>query len=118
MSRVYLLAADKPLPAREQESFSVAPLNYYRQAVDELGYPMKPFRSEILLEESERDLRNLRAYLEENFSRGEVLELWSVWVGDVDKKRPPRFCGRLGELDREALEQFLNAEEICFTITV
>ena len=37
MSRVYVLAADKKVPGLEE-------LSYYRQAVEELGYPMKPFR--------------------------------------------------------------------------
>ena len=112
MSRVYVLATDKELPGLHE-------LHYYRQAVEELGYPMKPFRYEIALEKDERDLENLRAYLEEHFSQGEVLELWSVWLsGDVNKKCPPRFHGRLADLDMEALEQFLSAEELCFTITI
>lgn len=111
MSRIYVLASDKPLTGSEE-------LNYYRQAVEELGYPMKPFRYELTLENMEQDLENLRSYLEKNFSPGEVLELWSVWVGDVNKKCPPRFRGRLVDFDAEALEQFLSAEEICFDITI
>lgn len=135
MSRVYVLAADKELPlwdaqeerARESGGFSITltqgfrveKLDYYRRAVEGLGYPMKPFRYEISLEKEERDLENLRAYLEANFSPGETLELWSVWLsGDVNKKCPPRFQGRLADLDMEALEQFLAAEELCFTITI
>lgn len=111
MSRVYVLAADKPVARLE-------PLNYYRRAVEELGYPMRPCRYEVPMEGGAEDLENLRACLRENFSPGEMIELWSVWVGDVNKKRPPRFQGRLADLDREALEQFLSAEEICFDITI
>ncbi|NCE64721.1 hypothetical protein D1159_09005 [Pseudoflavonifractor sp. 524-17] len=135
MSRVYVLAADKELPlCNFQEShtsysggysvtfrqgFKVEPLHYYRRAVDELGWPMKPFRYEFVMAKEETDLVKLRAYLTENFSSGEVLELWSVWLsGDVDKKRPTRFQGRLADFDTQALKQFLDAEEICFDITV
>ena len=135
MSRVYVLASDRELPLqdcqelRTQESggysitllqgFKVDRLDYYHQAVEELGYPMKPFRYEFTLEKEEADLKNLQAYLTENFSQGESLELWSVWVhDDVNKKCPPRFRGRLKDLDMDALEQFLTAQELCFTITV
>lgn len=134
MSRVYLLAADKELPLCDfqkprashaggyavtlQRGFKVEPLHYYRHAVEELGYPMKPFRYELSLEKEEEGLTNLRACLEANFSPGETLELWNVWVGDVDKKCPTRFRGRLEDFDMEALEQFLPAEEICFDITI
>lgn len=111
MSRVYVLAADKPLVGFEK-------LNYYRQAVEELGYPMRPFQYEVSIENGEKDLENLRARLRKNCSAGETVELWSVWVGDVNKKRPVRFQGHLSQLDQEALEQFLSAKEICFDITI
>lgn len=111
MSRVYVLASNKPLTGMEE-------LNYYRRAVEELGYPMRPFRYELSPENKEKDLENLQTCLEKNFSPGETLELWSVWVGDVNKKCPPRFRGRLADFDMEALEQFLSAEEICFDITI
>ena len=111
MSRVYVLAADRELSGLE-------PLSYYHQAVEELGYPMKPFRYELSMENKESNLEHLRACLEANFSRGDTLELWSVWVGDVNKKCPPRFGGRLADFDLEALEQFLSIKEICFDITI
>ena len=112
MSRVYVLASDNLLTGLQE-------LDYYRQAVDELGYPMRPFRYEVSLENKEKDLEKLRSCLEENCSKGEVLELWSIWLsGDVNKKRPPRFQGRLADFDMEALEQFLSAGEICFDITI
>lgn len=112
MSRVYVLAADKPLSGLDE-------LDYYRQAVEELGYPMRPCLYEIPMEGGAKDLENLQACLRENFSPGEALELWSVWLsGDVNKKCPPRFQGRLEDFDREALEQFLSAREICFDITI
>ena len=97
MSRVYVLASNRPLTGMEE-------LIYYRQAVGELGYPMRPFRYELSLENKEKDLENLRSCLEKNFSSRETLELWSVWVGDVNKKCPPRFRGRLADFDLEALE--------------
>jgi len=134
MSRVYVLASDRQLPPQDSQQprakvckgvsvttpggFKVEPLDYYRQAVEDLGYPMKPYRYEFELEKEETDLQNLRSYLEEHFSPGETLELWSVWVGDVKPKCPPRFQGRLADFDRETLEQFLSAKEICFTITM
>lgn len=118
MSRVYLLAADKPLPAYTSENFQTAPLEYYRQAVDELGYPMKPYRCELSLEKNERSVRNLRVCLEEHCSHGDCVELWSVWVGDVDRKCPPRFQGELEDFDLETLEQFLDAKEICITVRI
>ena len=134
MSRVYILAADKELPLCDvqtprasraggyavtlQQGFKVEPLRYYRHAVEELGYPMKSFRYEFTPEKANEDWKNLRGCLEKNFSQGESLELWSVWVGDVNKKCPPRYQGRLADFDMEALEQFLSAEEICFDITI
>lgn len=112
MSRVYVLATDRPLTGFEE-------LDYYRQAVEELGYPMRPFRYEFSMENKEKDWEYLRTYLETNFSQGEALELWSVWLsGDLNKKCPPRFRGRLEDFDLEALKQFLDAEEICFDITI
>ena len=112
MSSVYLLAAEKELPGLEE-------LSYYRRAVEELGYPMKPFRYGITLEREKADRKNLRSFLEANFTQGETLELWSVWLsGDLNKKCPPRFRGRLADFDQEALEQFMTAEEICFIITI
>ncbi len=133
MSRVYVLAADRELSLRDCQQphtrgrgisvtfpsgFKVEPLDYYRQAVEYLGYPMKSFRYELELEKEETDLENLRTYLEEHFSQGETLELWSVWVGDVNQKCPPRFRGRLADFDMDALEQFLAAKELCFSITL
>ncbi len=112
MSRVYVLAADRPLPGLRE-------LDYYRQAVEELGYPMKPCRYELELKNGETALRNVQACLEKHFSQGETLELWSVWLsGDLNKKCPPRFRGRLEDFDMDALEQFLTSKELCFTITI
>ena len=115
MSRVYVLASDRKLPGLE-------PLSCYRKAVEELGYPMRPFWYELSIkrmEHKEANLEYLRTCLEVNFSRGETAELWSVWLsGDVNKRPPPRFRGRLSDFDQEALEQFLSAEEICFSITI
>ncbi len=134
MSRVYLIAADKPLPLcdrREERTatvgtytvsalcgFSVAEHRYYRSAVDLLSLPMKPCQYEMQLECSERDLSSLRGYLAEQFSPGERVELWSLWVGIDEMPRPVRYQGELAAFDLETLEQFLAAPQICITITI
>ena len=88
MSRVYLIAADKPLPLCDRQAerttvkllpdlpalkdkrgtaisytglqgFRVAEHTYYRSAVDILNYPIKPFQYELELELHEDDLRHL-----------------------------------------------------------
>ena len=134
MSHVCILAADKKLPlcSRQemrtvqsrntaitfQQGFQLEELIYYHQAVADLNYPMKPFLYELSLEENELDLRNFRRYCAENFSQGETLELWSVWVGDVNQKIPPHYRGTFQDFDMEALKQFLSAKEICLTITM
>jgi len=133
MSRVYLIAADKPLPfcdRREERSrtfggytisclsgFCVSEHSYYRSCVDGLALTMKPYQYELALERHEGDLAALRAYLAENFAAGESVELWSIWVGD-EPARPVRHRGRLADFDMDTLEQFLSAEGICMTIVV
>ena len=145
MSRVYLLAADKPLPLCNRQSertsttyvngtpytisfvrgFRVGEHSYYRHAVDVLGYPIKPFQYELELELYEDDLANLKQYLAENFSVGETAELWSIWVGIDQSGRLPHYSGFLKDFDMETMEQFLkpgpenNAPGQCrITITI
>jgi len=127
MSRVYLLAADKPLPLCDRQAertsviramgesftvtavrgFRVAEHSYYRHAVDILDYPIKPHQYELELECHPDDLAHLQAYLQSNFAPGETVELWSIWV-DVDQSRPIRYSGTLAEVDLDTLDQLLN----------
>lgn len=118
MSRVYVIAADKPLPLAEGAAFQVEALNYYRQAVELLGYPMKPNRYELSIRSGPDAAEALGGYLARRLAPGEQAQLWSVWVGDVNRRCPPRFQGRLADFDTQALKQFLDAEEICFDITI
>ena len=128
MSRVLLIAADKPMPLcdkREERSsvsvvggkeylisfergFSVSEHTYYRPAVDALGYEIKPFQYELELEEHEKDLKNLLDYLREHFICGETVELWNLWVGDDQDNKPARYAGDLADFDMDTLKQFLN----------
>ena len=122
MSRVSLIAADKELPFchrqafREHTStvngksftigfscgFSVSSHTYYRDAVEELGIEMKPFRYELSFEVCQADLDHLLAYLRENFAPGEEVELWSLWVGG-GAGRARRYRGKLSEFDLDTL---------------
>ena len=137
MSRVLLIAADKPLPLwdRQEErtthcklpdipdlgdkagktisftdlrGFRVSEHNYYRSAVDALGYSMKAYQYELELEHCQTDLEHLRAYLSANLAPGEEIELWSLWVGNDHEDRPVHFRGKLSDLDLDTLDQFLN----------
>lgn len=127
MSRVLLLAADKPLPFCDRrcertktvtvqgEVFSVTTHTgflaeehlYYREAVDALGHAMKPHQVQIDLENCEEDLHRLRDYLRTHFAAGEEAELWNLWVGSDDLGPIPHYRGRLADFDEETLQQFL-----------
>ena len=127
MSRVCLIAADKPLPLCDRQAerasavtvsgkaftvsfvrgFRVAEHTYYRSAVDILNYPIKPYQYELELELHEDDLRHLLEYLSAHFSPGETVELWSIWVG-ADQSHPVRYSGALGDFDMDTLEQLTN----------
>ncbi len=148
MSRVLLLAAEKPLPLLEPHGtrtlsgggvtvaapgFSVSEHTYYQAAVEALGFAMMPFRAELDLIACEDDLRCLTAYIRESFSPGEALELWSLWVGDGGGERPRvRRCA-LRELDMKTLRFLCEPQyepdytgdfpeglisQICLTVTV
>jgi len=144
MSRVYLIAADRPLPLCDKQtqrtsavramgkSFTVTALrgfrvedhSYYRHAVDMLNYPIKPHQYELELEHHPDDLTHLLEYLRTNFASGETAELWSIWVG-VDQSRPVRYSGTLADFDMDTLEQLLNPPEqdgapgqCCLTVRV
>lgn len=124
MSHVRLIAADRKLPLEDLQEFRehtgmvpnarpvtvgftsgfrVAPHEYYRCAVDDLGLEMKPFQYELSFEQCRKDLDSLLAYLRENFASGEEAELWSLWVGDGGGK-VRRYRGRLSEFDLDTLE--------------
>ena len=104
MSHVILIAADKELPLLDHEretsyenhrftyanGIRVLEHEYYRWAVDELGHAMKPCQYELDVVQHETDLRSLIDYLKENFSPGEEVELWSLWVGSGGGEKPRR----------------------------
>ena len=131
MSRVCLIAADKPLPLCDRQAerasavtvsdkaftvsfvrgFRVAEHTYYRSAVDILNYPIKPYQYELELELHEDDLRHLLEYLSAHFSPGETVELWSIWVGiDNNGRLPPHYTGKLADFGMDTPEQFLKPE--------
>lgn len=117
MSHVILIAADKELPLLDHEretsyenhrftfanGVRVLEHEYYRWAVDELGFEMKPCQYELDVVQHENDLRSLVDYLKENFTSGEEAELWSLWVGSGGGERPRRYRGRLSEFDLDTL---------------
>ena len=128
MSRVMLLAADKPLPLCEKQTertktvnvegkdftitfeagFAIREHNYYRYAVDELGLSMKSYQYELSLEVHEDDLVNLKTYLSLHLAPGEEVELWNLWVGIDRLGDVPHYRRHLSEFDADALEQFVN----------
>lgn len=123
MSRVILLAADRPLPlmepafrrirrtgrfAVETDGFSVRPHEYYRGAVDELGLELKPFQYELDLEATQKDVDALRAYLADHCRPGERIELWNLWVGVDREDRVPHFQGELADLALDTLKQLCS----------
>lgn len=117
MSHVSLIAADKELPLLDRvrkfnyENHRLAFANgirvlehqYYRWAVDELGFELKPYQYELDVVQHENDLRSLIDYLSENLSPGEEAELWSLWVGSGGGEQPIRYRGRLSEFDWDTL---------------
>ena len=141
MSRVVLVAADKPLPLcdkRVQRSktsgaytisclsgFAVMEHAYYRSAVDSLELPMKSYQYELSAEFHEDDLAALKAYLAQAFAPGEETELWNLWVGDDDLGAVPRYRGRLADFDLDTLKQFVcpphpdgGIGQCCMTIVI
>ena len=117
MSHVILMAADKELPLLDHvretsyengrfifaNGVRVLKHEYYRWAVDELDYELKPFQYELDVVRHETDLRSLVDYLKENLSPGEEVELWSLWVGSGGGEEPRRYRGKLLEFDLDAL---------------
>ncbi len=146
MSRVMLIASDKPLPLcnieerrtwimklsenfrnpalRGQErvmsgicTFAIQEHSYYRGAVDELELKMKHFQYELEVEDDEWGAEQLTAYLKEHLNPGEQVELWNLWVG-YDIISPARVSGALHDFASDTLHQFLYAESMCMTITI
>ena len=122
MSHVILIAADKELPLCDRQEFrehtstvnkktftiglacgfQVAPHQYYRDSVDDLGLELKPFQYELNFGVCQTDLEHLLAYLRENFAPGEEVELWSLWVG-LGGGKVHRYRGKLSEFDLDTL---------------
>ena len=119
MSRVTLLAVDRPVPLYEpaQGGFAVHALKYYRTAVEELGLSIKPVRYELDLEDTEQDARLLRDYLKKYAKPGERVELWNLWVGEVNA-HGFRLAGRLDDLDGDTLQQLRERDQTCITLTI
>ncbi len=117
MSQVTLLAADQPLPlcASTESGLSVQNLDYYRPAVEELGLAMKPFQYELELEDTDCGARLLGDYLRKHGAPGARVELWNLWVGDVNV-RAFHLAGRLEDLDGETLRQLREREQTCITL--
>jgi len=130
MSRVMLIAADKPLPCCDFQvmrtktitiptgqqfqvsapaGFLVEEHSYHRHAVEELHLAMKPYQVEFSLQEDKSDLLHLKQYLAKNFTTGEDVELWNLWVGVDRDDRVFHYQKRLCDFDLEAMEQFLDA---------
>jgi len=138
MSRVTLIAADKPLPLCSHQEvrtktamvkgtphtisfprgFQVSEHSYYRSCVDGLGYSMKPYAYELELDVDETDLAHLKDYLSKQFSPGEEAELWSLWIGKLPERVPLRRRSSLSDLDLHTLEQVLQADDLCITVTM
>ena len=130
MSHVILLCADRPLPLYdshtrrvraegsvtvERDGFSVQANEYYRAAVEELDFPMKPCRYELDLEPTDQDAGLLKRYLVRHLRPGEEVQLWSVWVPRYPEDGLSRYRGRLDGLDREALA-LLEGWNVCMTV--
>ncbi len=131
MSHVHLIAADQELPCtgweqvKEDTIFAgafgnrpamlddgicmVSPHEYYRDSVDELGIAMKTFPYEFNFYPCQGHLNRLLAYLRENFSPGEEVELWSLWVGSGGGK-VHHYRGRLSEFDLDTLEMLYELQ--------
>ena len=121
MSCVHLLCSDHPLPLCapqcDKDGFAVRPLAYYRTAVDDLGLSMNPCRYELELHATAQDAAALRDYLTQHCTPGEAVELWHLWVGDVNV-RAFRLAGRLADLDTDTLEQLNEREQTCIILTL
>ena len=99
----------------EGDGFSVQANEYYRQAVEELDFPMKPCRYELDLEPTGQDAGLLRTYLERHLRPGEEVQLWSVWVPRYPEDGLSRYRGRLEDLDGDALAP-LEGWNVCMTV--
>ena len=130
MSHVILLCTGRPMPLYgaqtrrvctaggvtvEEDGFSVQANEYYGQAVEELNFPMKPWRYQLDLEATAQDAALLRDYLEEHLRPGEQAQLWSVWVPRYPEDSLSWYRGGLDSLDREALA-LLENWNVCMTV--
>ena len=113
MSYVMLVAADHPLPLYDSgiRRSSASTAGGACVQVETPGFSIQPhqyYRYELNVEAAEAEAEQLRAYLKRSCRPGETIELWNLWVGDDREEKIARFQGRLGDLDREALEQLCD----------
>ena len=101
----------------ETAGFSIQVHEYYRQTAEELGLEMKSYQYKLNLDVAEQDSQQLRDYLTQHGKPGEQVELWNLWVGNVNV-RAFHPMGPLRDLDRDVLEQLFEKDQTCMTITI
>ena len=101
----------------ETAGFSIQVHEYYRQTAEELGLEMKSYQYKLNLDVAEQDAQQLRDYLTQHGKPGEQVELWNLWVGNVNV-RAFHPMGPLRDLDRDVLEQLFEKDQTCMTITI
>lgn len=101
----------------ETAGFSIQAHEYYRQTAEELGLEMKSYQYKLNLDVAEQDAQQLRDYLTQHGKPGEQVELWNLWVGNVNV-RAFHPMGPLRDLDRDVLEQLFEKDQTCMTITI
>lgn len=101
----------------ETAGFSIQVHEYYRQTAEELGLEMKSYQYKLNLDVAEQDAQQLRDYLTQQGKPGEQVELWNLWVGNVNV-RAFHPMGPLRDLDRDVLEQLFEKDQTCMTITI
>ena len=89
---------------------------------DVRDYTSYPYIYEINFAYSKIRIEQLLNYLKENIIEGQLVELWSVWIGDNDTENIPFSRCFYEELTLDHLEQMYNSdhrnykEQCCFVI--
>ena len=80
------------------------------------GGEMPPHTYGLNLDATEQDARQLRDYLTRHCAPGEQVEVRNLWVGDGNVRafRP----APLPDLDGDVLEELLEKDQTCMTVTV
>lgn len=78
---------------------------------------MKPCRYELGLRATGQGAALLRNYLSLHCTTGEQVELWYLWMGEVNV-RAFRLAGSLANLDTDTLKQLEEREQTCITLTI